>query len=175
MPPSHQYHSSQSSSLADIDYYGGAAAYYSHSPSSSYSNSSANPPPLRTGSASREALPQSQQSTSGVRKQTSLANIAVPSFSAFRNQVSGIPISSPSTAVRRKPAPGQSQASPRVVSFSAAEKGSPRLAEPGSRPYSIESPAIQNPTGLASVISPPLTEDEATPRRDRYGNARPCI
>lgn len=165
MPSSH----SQTSSFGDIDYYGGAAGgvYSSHSPSSSYSNSSANPPPLRTGSASREGF----QSSTGVRKQASLANIAVPSFSAFRNQVSNIPVSSPSSNVRRKPAPGQSQSSPRVVSFSAAEKASPRLAEPGTRPYSLESPAIQGPTGLASVISPPLTEDDTTPQGDRYGAA----
>ena len=156
---------SPTSSLADFDYYGATAGPHSHSrDSSAYSSSSANPPPLRTTQSQ-----QSGSSSTGVRKQTSLANISVPSFSAFRNQVSGIPVSSPSNSVKRKPAPGQSQSSPRVVSFSAAEKASPRLAEPGSRPYSLESPAIQQPSGLASVISPPLTEDDTTPQGERYG------
>lgn len=159
MPASH----SNSSSLEDIDYYGAA-----HSPSSSYSNSSANPPPLRPGSQSQQQQ-QQQQSTTGVRKQTSLANIAVPSFSAFRNQTSNIPVSSPSSSIGRKPVPGQAHSSPRVVSFSAAEKASPRLAEPGSRPYSLESPAIKQNTGLSSVISPPLTEDDTTPQGNRCG------
>lgn len=84
------------------------------------------------------AIPQSQ---TAVKKQASLAQIAVPSFSAFRSQVSSIPV--PRTANRH----------------SATFQPSPRLAEPASRPFSVDSPLPQQPSGLAGIHSPPLTED----------------
>ena len=128
---------SHSSSLAD-DYY----AQYSPR-SSVYSDqqprTSVSPPPSQPLQ---------------VRKQTSLAHIAVPSFSSFRSQASSIPIAS-----QRKPAPlFQPSHSPRSASFSLAEKASPRLADPSSRPLSLDSPLPQQPTGQANIISPPLTE-----------------
>ena len=48
-------------------------------------------------------------------------------------------------------------------SLSFAEKGSPRFAEPTSRPLSLDSPQPQFPSGLSKELSPPLTEDK-TPR-----------
>ncbi|KAK5120556.1 hypothetical protein LTR85_006212 [Meristemomyces frigidus] len=95
-----------------------------------------------------------------VRKQASLAQISVPSFSAFRSQASSIPVSSPS-APKRKPAPFQPLRSPRAASFSLAEKASPRLADPASRPLSLDSPLPQQPSGRTNELSPPLTEDGA--------------
>lgn len=91
-----------------------------------------------------------------IKKQASLANIAVPSFSAFRSQASSIPISSPGKANRLA---GTLLASPRPTSFSAAEQPSPRLAEPTSRPLSLDSPLPLQPSGLANELSPPLTEN----------------
>lgn len=90
----------------------------------------------------------SQQQTA--RKKASLAAINVPSFSAFR---SNLP-----SAVKQPPyAAFHGQPSPRAVSFSLAEKASPRLAEPTSRPLSLDSPVPtqsqhfqpQQPSGLA--------------------------
>lgn len=89
-----------------------------------------------------------QQQTA--RKKASLAAINVPSFSAFR---SNLP-----SAVKQPPhAAFHGQPSPRAVSFSLAEKASPRLAEPTSRPLSLDSPVPtqsqhfqpQQPSGLA--------------------------
>ncbi|KAK4540559.1 hypothetical protein LTR36_009089 [Oleoguttula mirabilis] len=93
-----------------------------------------------------------------VKKQASLAQISIPSFSAFRSQASSIPVSSPS-APKRKPAPFQPLRSPRAASFSLAEKASPRLADPASRPLSLDSPLPPQPTGQDNELSPPLTAD----------------
>ena len=106
--------------------------------------------------------PQQVQSNShaGVKKQSSLAQITVPSFSAFRSQTSGIP----TTATRKH---SSLLPSPRPSSFSAAEQASPRLAEPVSRPLSLDSPLPRHPSGLAYILTPPLTE-ESVGKRDRY-------
>lgn len=107
--------------------------------------------------------PRSQvQSTphAGVKKQSSLAQITVPSFSAFRSQTSGIP----TTATRKH---NSLLPSPRPTSFSAAEQASPRLVEPVSRPLSLDSPLPRQPSGLAYILTPPLTE-ESVGKRDRY-------
>lgn len=93
------------------------------------------------------AIPQSQ---TAVKKQNSLAQIAVPSFSAFRSQVSSIPV--PRTANRHS------------VTF----QPSPRLAEPASRPFSVDSPLPQQPSGLADIYSPPLTADTVRKAQTRY-------
>ena len=105
--------------------------------------------------------PQVQSNShAGVKKQSSLAQITVPSFSAFRSQSSGIP----TTATRKH---SSLLPSPRPSSFSAAEQASPRLAEPVSRPLSLDSPLPRHPSGLAYILTPPLTE-ESVGKRDRY-------
>ena len=89
-------------------------------------------------------------------KHTSLANISVPSFTAFRAQTSSIPGASP---VRRKPLPDT--ASPRPA-FSSAHLASPEVYDDtplNGRPYSMESLLPQESTGLTTVLSPPLTEE----------------
>lgn len=144
---------SQSSSLADFDYYN-----YSHSASSSLSDGSVNLP-------TTSHPPPSSSSSEHVRKQQSLANIDVPSFSKFRSQVSSIPVSSPSTA-KRKPLPFQNLNRP--VSQSVVEQGSPRFADPGSRPFSLDSPLQQQFSGASNVLSPPLTEDRDQSQQDEY-------
>jgi hypothetical protein len=98
-------------------------------------------------------------SHAGVKKQSSLAQITVPSFSAFRSQTSGIP----TTATRQY---GSLLPSPRPNSFSIAEQASPRLAEPVSRPLSLDSPLPRQPSGLAYILTPPLTQ-ESVGKRDR--------
>lgn len=101
------------------------------------------------------------QQAQPVRQQPSLSNIHIPSFRSF---ASSIPVPSPK-APKRKPAPFQLSArSPRSASFSLAERASPRLADPTSRPLSLDSPLPQQPNGLATAISPRLTEQD-----DRYG------
>ncbi|KAI7572555.1 hypothetical protein KC317_g654 [Hortaea werneckii] len=117
----------------------------------------------------------------GVKKQTSLAHISVPSFRAFQQQASHIPALSP-TAPTARLRPAQSSSfqpthSPRPASFSLAEKPSPRLADPETRPLSIASPLPQAPSGLANELSPPLTEkrvshtfDPSVPDHDRHGS-----
>ena len=78
-----------------------------------------------------------------------LAQITIPSFSAFRSQASSIPISSPS---KRNPLPFRPLRSPRAASFSLAEKASPRLADPTLRPLSLE-------TALPTELFPALSEE----------------
>ena len=149
---------SRASSLAD-DY------YMQSQRSSVYSDQQA---PSTTSSSLQQQPhhPQHQQQT--VRKAASLAQIGVPSFSAFRSQASSIP-------VPRKPAAFlQSSLSPRPSSYSLAEQASPRLADPASRPLSLDSPLPQQPTGLASVLSPPLTEASSTRQEDRWVLRRVC-
>jgi hypothetical protein len=115
---------------------------------------------------SRDQLPQHSDSLSPepahrVERKVSLANIAVPSFSAFRSQASSIPAYSPTKTSRHT---GTFLASPRPTSSSVAEQPSPRLAEPSSRPYSLGSPLLQQPNGLANVPSPPSTVGNAGDR-----------
>lgn len=89
----------------------------------------------------------------------SLAQIQVPSFSAFRSQ---LPIT-PSSAT---PKPGQQHGlQPARASFSRSEKASPRLADPAARPLSVDSPQLLQsnqfggraipPTWRSAVESPP--------------------
>ena len=80
-------------------------------------------------------------------------------------------MSSPS-ALKRKPAALQtsSYSALRPVSLSLAGQASPRLAEPASRPLSLDSPAPQQPSGLANVLSPPLTEEYKAGQEDRWVN-----
>ncbi|KAK0336167.1 hypothetical protein LTR59_002135 [Friedmanniomyces endolithicus] len=95
---------------------------------------------------------QQQQQPQALRQQTTLAQIHIPSFRSF---ASSIPVPSPK-ARERKPAPFQlSTRSPRAASFSLAERASPRLAEPTSRPLSLDSPLLPQSNGLAGTISPP--------------------
>ena len=144
---------SPSSSLADadFDYY----PTYSHSATSSRTDASA-PPAPQTGISRSQSQTQSQTHTR--RKTNSLSKITVPSFSAFRSQVSSIPISS--SPAKKKP-PFQAH-SPRAPSLSVAERASPRLADPGTRPLSLDSPVRQS-SGLARV-----DEDTPTPHEERY-------
>ncbi|KAF1356903.1 hypothetical protein BDV97DRAFT_20892 [Delphinella strobiligena] len=112
----------------------------------------------------------------GRAKRTSLAQIAVPSFSAFRDRASSIPVSSP---VRRnywrKPLP--EHASPRPVSYSygpspALYDASAARTAAGTRPYSIASPLPQQSTGLSSVLSPPLTADYQASKASQHSYDR---
>ncbi|KAM0722998.1 hypothetical protein Q7P37_001196 [Cladosporium fusiforme] len=116
--------------------------------------------PLPPTTAAQPSQPQHS-----VKKHTSLAQISVPSFSAFRSQTSGIPI----TATRNR---GSLLPSPRPTSFSAAEKASPRIAEPASRPLSLDSPLPRHPSGLAYILTPPLTTETAG-KQERLSYAQP--
>ncbi len=147
----HALHS-QRSSLADIDYYNDthSVSAYSDDASSRY------PSALHSRSPSTQDPGQQQQYQQSVRKQPSLAQISVPSFSAFRSQASSIPISSPRGA-HRKQLSFQAH-TPRAHSL--AELPSPRLVDPSSRPLSTDT-VPQHPTGLTkltNVISPPASE-----------------
>lgn len=113
-----------------------------------------------------KSVPQSHPQP-GVKKQTSLAQISVPSFSAFRSQTSGIPI----TATRNR---GSLLPSPRPTSFSAAEQASPRIAEPASRPLSLDSPLPRHPSGLAYILTPPLTTETVGKRERCVGHSMCC-
>lgn len=104
--------------------------------------------------------PQSQPHAAA-KKPNSLAQITVPSFSAFRSQTSGIPVNATSRN-RSSLLP-----SPRPISFPTAQQASPRLVEPASRPLSLDSPLPRQPSGLASILTPPLTE-ESVGKRERY-------
>lgn len=105
------------------------------------------------------SAPNSSHHQSAVKKQTSLAQIAVPSFSAFRSQTSNIPV----TATRNR---NSLLPSSRPTSFSAAEQSSPRIADPAARPLSLDSPLPRQPSGLAYILTPPLTT-ETVVKRDR--------
>ncbi|OCK87276.1 uncharacterized protein K441DRAFT_623404 [Cenococcum geophilum 1.58] len=99
------------------------------------------------------------------QKPSSLANIAVQSFAAFRAQTSSIPVPSP---VRRKPLPAN--ASPVASRFSLAEySGSPKLVGDRGfiqRSYSIDSPPPQGLPRLEPILSPPpsSTQEDFVPR-----------
>ncbi|ORY13711.1 hypothetical protein BCR34DRAFT_255742 [Clohesyomyces aquaticus] len=109
-------------------------------------------PPTRLGVEPSSSL--SQRS-----KPATLPNIAVQSFAAFRQQTSTSPAPSP---VRRKPLPAT--ASPIVGRFSSAEFSTPSLVGDKDinkqRSYSINSPPLQPPSRLATILSPPLSADE---------------
>lgn len=81
-----------------------------------------------------------------------LAQISVPSFSAFKDRASSIPVASP---VRRKPLPPN--ASPRITSLTHLASPSAYDANAHLRAFSIESPLLQPSTGLTTVLTPPLS------------------
>ncbi|KAF2120814.1 hypothetical protein BDV96DRAFT_595223 [Lophiotrema nucula] len=93
------------------------------------------------------------------KKPSTLANIAIQSFAAFRSQTSSSPAPSP---VRRKPLPANS---PVVGRFSSAEySSSPPKAvadkdNKQQRSYSVNSPPLQPPRRLETILSPPLSVD----------------
>ncbi|OQO12325.1 hypothetical protein B0A48_02967 [Cryoendolithus antarcticus] len=143
---------STSSSLAD-DYY----TYTADDLTPTDSSAAADAYYLDDDDQHHDQLPQHQtlplashrvQPLSAVRKQTSLANITVPSFSAFRSQAASIP-------AHRHPAAFLH--SPRPISFSAVEQPSPRLTEPISRPLSLDSELPLYSGGVSGVPSPPDT------------------
>ncbi|KAK6443436.1 hypothetical protein LTR95_000263 [Oleoguttula sp. CCFEE 5521] len=143
---------STSSSLAD-DYY----TYTADDLTPTDSSTAADAYYLDDHHQQHDQLPQHQtlpvashrvEPLSAVRKQTSLANITVPSFSAFRSQAASIP-------THRHPAAFLN--SPRPISFSAVEQPSPRLTEPISRPLSLDSELPLYSGGVSGVPSPPDT------------------
>nr|OQO29083.1 hypothetical protein B0A51_03418 [Rachicladosporium sp. CCFEE 5018] len=143
---------STSSSLAD-DYY----TYTADDLTPTDSSTAADAYYLDDDHQQHDQLPQHQtlplashrvQPLSAVRKQSSLANITVPSFSAFRSQAASIP-------THRHPAAFLN--SPRPISFSAVEQSSPRLTEPISRPLSLDSELPLYSGGVSGVPSPPDT------------------
>jgi hypothetical protein len=145
-----------SSLFADIDYdEARSTSTYSAQGSSRYTSAS------HSRVASSQALGEEPQYP--VRKQTSLAQIVVPSFSAFRSQTSSIPVVSPS-GVKRKQLPLQSH-SPRAPSL--AEIPSPRLADPGVRPWSLDSPLHHQSSGLANEVSQSSAEVSPLKRDNR--------
>lgn len=150
---------SQRSSLADIDY-----SHYntSYSSLSSLSEDSVVPSTTVTTAATTTARPTA--TTPQVRKQTSLANINVPSFSNFRSRVSSIPIASPSPAVQRPRSPQKPTNRP----ASLAEIGSPRLADRSWRPHSIASPALHHGVGTPSVRSQRSSVHEFSPIEEDF-------
>lgn len=87
----------------------------------------------------------------------SLAQIQVPSFSAFRSQL-------PNTQ-----RPGYHTAyQPTRASFSRSEKASPRLADPTTRPVSVDSPQLLQPHQFgSSAIPPSWTPAVESPPEDR--------
>ncbi|KAK1082413.1 hypothetical protein LTR48_006993 [Friedmanniomyces endolithicus] len=114
---------------------------------------------------------QQQQQPQALRQQTTLAQIHIPSFRSF---ASSIPVPSPK-ARERKPAPFQlSTRSPRAASFSLAERASPRLAEPTSRPLSLDSPLLQQSNGLAGTVSPPQAGHGDRYGHNKQGQTAPC-
>ena len=133
----HALHSHRSS-LADLDYYNDtrSASAYSDDASSRY------PSAYHSRAASTQ-----EPGQYSVRKQPSLAQITVPSFSAFRSQTSSIPTASPDTA-RRKQLPFQAH-TPRAHSL--AELPSPRIVDPSVRPLSLDT-GPHPPSGLSKVI-----------------------
>jgi hypothetical protein len=153
-------------------------AHYSAHPSYTVDSYHTSPPTSTSTAARDDARPDAYGATARaqqdgeqtVRKQTSLAHIHIPSFRSF---ASSIPVPSPSTT-KRKPAPFKLARSPRAASFSFAEKASPRLAEPTSRPLSLDSPKLTQHNGQSGILSPPLTEEFTARQEDRYGAAVCC-
>lgn len=140
-----------SQSQVDLDYY----AYSSHSASSSLSNGHAAFPAPPTSTV----LP--SRSPDRARRHSSQAHAGIPSFSQFRSQVSGIPIAS-TTSTKRKPLPSPT----RPLSASVADTGSPKLAEPASRPHSLET--VQQRTPVQAYHFPsPLAEKTTSEQSDR--------
>ncbi|KAK3111173.1 hypothetical protein LTR53_013843 [Teratosphaeriaceae sp. CCFEE 6253] len=130
-----------------------------HSQSASFTDDYNTSSPTRDDASHDPAgdLEHTPQHAQPARHQASLAKIHIPSFRSF---ASSIPVPSPSTR-KSKPAPFHLPArSPRAASFSLAERASPRLADPSSRPLSLDSPLPQQPDGLATAIPPPSTEQD---------------
>lgn len=112
-----------------------------------------------------EQYPHQQRSASpGQRKAVpgSLAQIQVPSFSAFRSQL-------PITPSGATPRPGHHTAlQPARASFSRSEKASPRLADPAARPVSVDSPQLLQPHQFGGRTLPPAWQSAAeSPAEDR--------
>ncbi|GAB7360996.1 hypothetical protein MBLNU230_g1039t1 [Neophaeotheca triangularis] len=142
---------SRASSYAD-DY----SMLYAEYDTPSHANSDSRPTSNVNATYSSNAIPASGEPRSAqVRKQTSLAHISVPSFSAFKSQTSSIPLASPAAARLRS---SSAFASPRANSFHLGIS-SPKAATPRDRPISLGSPLPQQPNGQAGVLSPPLTEE----------------
>lgn len=156
-------HYSQRSSLADLDYYNGDTTAATHSPSpSAYSvDDSATYP--GSSSHSRTASSQAPAPQHSVRERTSLAHIAVPSFSAFRSQASSIPITSPS-GTKRKPLPLKAHS----PSISLGDVPSPRLAQPPSRPFSLDSPRFQQSPAPVDARTASLTQTPLARQDQRW-------
>lgn len=91
-----------------------------------------------------------------------MAQITVPSFSAFKDRASSIPVASPG---RRKPLP--KNASPRTTSLTHLASPSAYDANAHIRAFSIESPLPQLSTGLTTVLTPPLTADRKEPNSEQ--------
>ncbi|KAF2264486.1 hypothetical protein CC78DRAFT_227951 [Lojkania enalia] len=93
------------------------------------------------------------------QKPSTLPNIAIQSFSAFRAQTSSSPAPSP---VRRKPLPAN--ASPVIGRFSSAEySNSPKIVgdrDNIQRSYSVNSPPLPGPRRIDTTLSPPPSADE---------------
>ena len=151
---------SPSSSLADVDV---DVDYYTYSRSSSVSSLSN----ISVVPASA-TLPVSASASSGhANQKPSLANINVPSFAQFRSRVSSIPIVSPITAKGK--APAYSFTPSRAASLSKTQHGSPRIAQPISRPFSLDSPvqqqhSLQSGAGDTSSLNPQY----AVKQRERW-------
>lgn len=113
----------------------------------------ANPPKRLEGPPLQASPPRQKAST--------LASIAIQSFSAFRSQTAQ-PANSP---VRRKPLPANS---PVVGRFPSAESNSrPNVTADRSNiqpSFSTPSPPPQGPQGLNIVLSPVLSEFDFLPR-----------
>lgn len=97
-----------------------------------------------------------EQQYLGRAKRASLAQIAIPSFNAFKARASFIPVSSP---VRRKPLP-KNASSPRAISYSSHHSTLPQTAALDAKPahtrvFSVDSSlSLQKSTGLSNVSSP---------------------
>lgn len=91
----------------------------------------------------------------------SLAQIQVPSFSAFRSQL-------PNTPSAITPRAGHHAAyQPARASFSRSEKASPRLADPTTRPVSVDSPQLLQPNQFAGGVPPSWSRAVESPPEDR--------
>ena len=99
---------------------------------------------------------ETEQSHGRSKHRQSVNQISIPSFSAFRQRVSSIPLS---PGVRRKPVPDKP--SPRAVSFSYSPSfAQPHDASVRTRPCSIDSPLPQQETGLLDVWTSALASEQ---------------
>lgn len=90
----------------------------------------------------RSASPAQRKAVPG-----SLAQIQVPSFSAFRSQ---LPVTPSGTRLAHHTA-----FEPARASYSRSEKASPRLADPPTRPVSVDSPQLLQPHQFGTGTVPP--------------------